>query len=279
MSEHHWKDKTAVVCGATSGLGREIATLLAEVGVAKLIIVARKEGLLQDCRKSLSVKYPNLECAAFSADVCSREQVQALMGQITETFGVPDLVVQAVGASDRGTITELEQEHLRSLLDVNVISSLNVIQVFRPALRQSRGNFVLIGSLASLFAPRYLGGYAIAKHALAALAQQSRLELAEDGIKLLLACPGPIDRDDAGSRYAQHRSSGELTSELPSAALQPGGGAKVGRLDPRALARDILAAAAAGKAVIIRPRKARLLLIVAACFPRLADILLRKKTS
>lgn len=284
MSEHHWKEKTAVVCGATSGLGREIAMLLADVGVAKLIILARNEGQLQAFKSSLSIRCPEVEVAAFSVDVCSREQVQALVEQVTETLGVPQLVVQAVGASDRGTIAELGPEHLRSLIDVNVMSSLNVIQAFRPALQQSHGHIVLIGSLASLFAPRFLGGYAIAKHALAALAQQSRLELAEDGIKLLLACPGPIARDDAGSRYTHHPSSGEssrgISGEgLPAEALQPGGGAKVGRLDPRALARDILAAAAAGKTVIIRPRKARLLLIVAAFFPRLADRLLRKKTS
>jgi short-subunit dehydrogenase len=185
-----------------------------------------------------------------------------------------DLLVQTVGKSQRGRLLDLKSTDLQEMLDANLVSSLNAIQCFTPYLSQPGGRLVLIGSLASRFAPRFLGAYALSKHALAALAQQSRLELADLGIHVLLACPGPVARPDAGARY-------ELpdTSQIPVSASLPGGGARLAGLDPHHLVTDILLAAARKKTEIIRPRRARLLQIVAAIAPALGDRLLRNNSS
>jgi uncharacterized protein len=124
-----------------------------------------------------------------------------------------------------------------------------------------------------------LGGYAIAKHGLAALAQQARLELAEEGIHVLLACPGPIAREDSGTRYDHlARDPHSPNQDLPEAMRQPGGGAKVRGLEPQQLVRDILQAAAHKQPRIIRPRKAQWLHWVSALSGSLGDRLLRKNS-
>lgn len=269
-----WKQRTAVVCGASSGLGRAMAVELANGGVGKLALLARDAQKLEAFRNTLLATAPNSQLIAVPCDVLDRQQLVQSVQQIQGEFGGVDLVLNAVGQSDRGTIMDLQLDNLQRLWEMNLASSLNVLQCFRPALQPDRSTLVLIGSLASLFAPRFLGGYAIAKHALAALAQQARLELAVEGIHVMLACPGPIRRSDAGERYSsvQHR-------DLPAEAMQPGGGARVKGLDAQRLAGEILYAAARRKPTIIRPRRARILLAAAAISPRLGDYLLKKNSS
>lgn len=277
MSPSRWKDKNAVVLGATSGLGRQLAVQLALGGVRKLVVVARGREALDSLTDSLREAgknrvAPTIEIHSLSIDVCQKDALQQGIADI-EVGGI-DLVINAVGKSDRGTIDQLAEEQLSELHRLNVGSSLNAIQCFEGSLAASKGVLVLIGSLASLFAPRYLGGYAIAKHGVAALAQQARLEMADLGVHVMLACPGPIVRPDAGTRYQE---SGD--SATPSEALQPGGGAKLKGLDSTKLALDILRYASARKRILVRPRSARLLQILGAVSPWLGDTILRKKTS
>ena len=271
--------KTAVVCGASEGLGREIATHLAQLRLQHLVLIARTKSQLEELAKKLaqSVGQTGLQVHIYPTDLCQPVDVQATSQTIQKNLGRVHFLVQAVGQSDRGKLSQLSIERNQHLFDLNVQSSLNVIHSFEDLLsahpKESASSLVLIGSLASLFAPRYLGGYAIAKHALAGLAQQARLELAEKGISVTLACPGPIARDDAGRRYEAR------DSELPKSALQPGGGAKTKGLDACMLAQDIVQSACKRKSRIIRPRSAAILHLLYAFSPSLGDFILRKKTS
>lgn len=222
---------------------------------------------------SLRASYPGASIVPLSADMSQVEQVQELSARIGE-IGSVDLLIQAVGQSDRGLLADLTKERMLELLDANLFTSLNAVNELAGVMN-SPSTMVLIGSLASHFAPRFLGGYAIAKHALVALAQQSRLELADRGIHIMLASPGPIQRSDAGSRYEHH----ETSSNLPESALQPGGGANLKGLAVQPLADAILAAAARRKVLAVYPLKANLLRWISAIAPGIGDRLLRKNSS
>ena len=272
MHNNFWQSKTAVVCGASAGLGHALAEQLLQVRVGRLVVLARGPAVLEASQRWAD-EFTETEVTGLTTDVCDIKQLNESAKSIQTRMGEVDLIINAVGRSDRGTLTELNPERLQDLFDVNVVSSLNVLQHLGPLLRRPNGKLVLIGSLASLFAPRFLGGYAIAKHALAGLAQQARLELAEQGIDVTLVCPGPIARVDAGQRYA------DTNEGLPAAALQPGGGAQIKGLDGPVLARQILRAAAKGQPILVRPRSARLLWTVSSLSPALGDWILRKKTS
>lgn len=269
-----WSGKSAIVCGASSGLGLVLTRELASQGARRLLLVARTAPRLEAITSQLHDEFPRTEFTCHQTDMCSAEAVSALSEQLREEGqGEVRLLIQAVGQSWRGNLEALSPGDLQNLLAINVASSLNAVNLLTDRL-SNPGNLVLIGSLASKFAPRYIGGYAIAKHALAALAQTARLELASKGIHVTFACPGPIAREDAGERYQSAASE-----SLPAEALAPGGGAKLKGLDPARLARDILKAAAQHKPEIIRPRKARLLAILSAISPSLGDRILRNKTT
>ena len=254
VAQSAWTNKTALVCGASAGLGLQLATSLANQG-AKVVMIGRDLTRLTEARLQIvqqipgtqftSVQFPSDQVASaqlivISGDMRDAESTARVAEQIREQGLQLDLVINAVGESDRGSIEKLSCERMLDLVRTNVGSGLHAIQFFSPLLKPTRGVLVLIGSLSSHFAPRYLGGYSIAKHGLAALAQQARLELAEAGVHVTLVNPGPIARADAGSRYSHSPEA----ADLPAAALKSGGGAKVKGLDPVKLAEAILSAAA-----------------------------------
>ncbi len=284
-----WTNKTAVVCGASAGLGLQLATSLVNQG-AKVVMIGRELTRLNEARSKILQHIANAQVSGaqvpgrqvpgdqlivISGDMCDAESTACVAEQIREQVQQLDLVINAVGESDRGSIEKLSCERMLELVRTNVGSGLNVIQCFSPLLKPTRGVLVLIGSLSSHFAPRYLGGYSIAKHGLAALAQQSRLELAEAGVHVTLVSPGPIAREDAGTRYNRSPEA----ADLPPSALKSGGGAKVKGLDPVKLAEAILIAAAKRRRTVILPGKARLLLLASALSSRLGEYLLRRFTS
>ena len=269
-----WTGKTALICGGSQGLGLELARQLCRERVARLILVARDSEKLQLAVQELKDREAGaggVELQTFAVDATNSLAMQELSTGLHASPPI-DLLIQAVGMSDRGTLQDLEPEHLRRLFEINVISSLHTVRWLSPSM-QRPGTIILVGSLASHFAPRYLGGYAIAKHALAGLAQQARLELQPRQIHVMLASPGPIARSDAGKRYQ------EAAGGVPAEALGPGGGAKVKGLDPQRLAADILRAAERQKRTAIFPRQARLLLVLSAISPWLGDLILRRKTA
>ena len=273
MSIALWQAKNALICGASAGLGRQFALSLAAQKVEKLGILARQADALDNLRQEIEKSHPEVQVFVFHADLTDAERMTSLSEEVAQSLGELDLVVNAVGKSDRGTLADLSSAELEMLVQVNVCSALHAAQTFAEHLRKRNGTLVLIGSLASLFAPRFLGGYAIAKHGVAALAQQARLELEPEGVHVLLACPGPIQREDAGSRYTSEKSS------TPPEALKPGGGVKLAGLAPEPLVSDILIAAAKKKKTVVRPRRARLLHILTALWPSLAERILKSRTS
>jgi short-subunit dehydrogenase len=176
----------------------------------------------------------------------------------------------------RGTALATSPDDFRALWETNFLSAVRCVQAFAGPLIESRGHVVLIGSLASKVAAGYLGAYPASKHPLAALAQQLRLENEQRGLHTLLVCPGPIARDDAetgANRYSVQ------APEVPAAAHQPGGGAKVRVIDPGLLAAKILRACEQRRAELIVPWTARLLFAAAQISPRFGDWMLRRMTS
>ncbi len=275
MSVSPWSRKTAVVCGASAGLGRDFARELARQKVSRLALISRSVENLDTVRGELLAADDELQILCLPADLRVQSEVQQAAQHIHRDFGSVDVLVQAVGQSDRGRVTDVTDSRLHDLIEANVLTSLHALQSFEAVMSRPGGSIVLVGSLASKFAPRYLGGYAIAKHGLAALAQQARLELAEQGLHVMLACPGPIARADAPSRYDQIA----VQRDLPAAVRLPGGGAKIKGLDASQFVRDALRAAASNKPQLIRPLKAQWLLWLSAISCRLGDHLLRKNSA
>lgn len=267
--------RSAIVSGGSSGVGLVVARTLLRKGYAVTILGRDAERLADAVREILldtDIDPAWLQICA--ADATSASDVQLAVEAHLNQFGRINVLVNAVGRSDRGRIDTLDPDLLRELFSANVITALLCSQACLPRLRQTGGVIVNIGSLASRVAPRYLGGYVIAKHALAGMTRQMRLECEAEGVHVGLVCPGPIANSRLLDRY-----NVETNANLPASAAQPGGGAKLKLLSPEAVADAVLRCIEQREIEIIMPRKTRLLMAIDAVSPRLADWILSKKSA
>lgn len=270
MKSNYWQDKICVVTGASAGLGATIARVLSARS-ATVILVARRTQPLEQLADNL--RGLGGQVLTVAADVTKQQDVDNLVQQTIQTYGHIDLLCNCAGLSSRGSIHETSAEDFQQLLDLNFLAAVRTTQAFAPKLIERQGHVVQIGSLASKVAARYMGAYPASKFALAAYAQQLRMELGPVGLHTLLVCPGPIKRADSESRYSA------VAEGLPAEAQKPGAGAKLKGIDAEWLAEQILAACEKRQPELVVPWKVRILLALAQLSPRLGDWLLRRATS
>ena len=262
----------ALITGGSSGLGYSIAKACLRRGMRVTLVSRDAERLIEASEKLTKLAAKDGRQAvvdtlptdlAFSGE-------PARVVQEANQLAPLDLVCHAAGASSRGRVVETSRKDFERLMAINFLAAVEIVGAIGEQLAERKGGLVLIGSLASRVAPKHLGPYPSSKHALAAFAQQLRLELGPAGLRTLLVCPGPLRRDDAGQRYNRQAAS------LPKSARDPGGGAKLNAIDPDWLAERTLTALAQGKKELIEPRKARLLFALAQLSPSLGDWLLAR---
>jgi short-subunit dehydrogenase len=256
--------RVALVTGGSAGLGLVVSRTLRSRGY-QVVIVGRDQTRLDQARDQLGDDVIARRC-----DVTSESDIAELLSNLTRL----DVLVNCVGISDRGLIEDLQSDRLQELLDQNVLTALQCSQAALPMLKDSQGVIVNIGSLASKVGARYIGGYTIAKHALAGLTQQLRLELKPAGVHVGLVSPGPIQRDDAGQRYSE-----VVDDKLPANASAPGGGAKVKGIPPQRVADAVMRCIDKRVPDIVLPGYMRLVISIGHAFPRFGDWLLIKGTS
>ena len=261
---NYWKNKNVVVTGGSSGLGQHIATEFDRQG-ANVTLVGRDNEKLEQAAVSLK------NADSFSCDVTNDDHVDRLFEHIRKS--PLHAFVNVVGKSDRKPIIDTTVQDFQRLIEMNFYTVVRCSRQAIPLLSKCNGHLVSIGSLASKSVSRFLGAYPASKFPLAAYHQQLRLEFDAQQFHSLLVCPGPIARTDSGHRYD------EIASDLPPEARKPGGGVKVGAIDPAWLSRKILQACEKRQPELIVPAKARLLFAISQISPKWGDWILRKKTS
>lgn len=264
----YWNNKVVVVTGASAGFGLVLAKTFAQQG-SHVVLAARNPENVDRARSAVE-QAGGPEAIGVPTDVTRDEEVRYLADQTMQRHGRVDALVNCAGRSSRGALAETSVDEFRQLLELNFLALARCTQTFLPHLLPNQGHVINVGSLAAKSASRFLGAYPASKFPVAAYSQQLRLELGKQGLHVLLVCPGPIRRDDAGSRYAAH--------DVPDEAKQPGGGVKLKGIDPQWLATRVLDAGAKRKPELIVPMKARLLFAIAQLSPALGDWILAKMT-
>ncbi|MCU0958789.1 MAG: SDR family NAD(P)-dependent oxidoreductase [Pirellulaceae bacterium] len=265
----YWQNKVVLVTGGAAGLGGRLATHFARVG-ARLVLADRDAAALDQARTALR-EGPTVVHTVVT-DVTQSASVAQLFQRVDDEFGQLDALVNCAGRSGRGAVVDTPVETFQAFLDLNFLGTVRCTQAAMGRLLASRGHVINIGSLAAKMAARYLGAYPASKFAVAAFSHQLRLELGPRGLHVLLVCPGPIARPDAGRRYAAE------SAQLPEAARQPGGGVRLRGLDPDDLCRRILRAAERRVPELVVPRSARLLAALLQLWPTLGDRIIGRMT-
>jgi len=203
--------RTVVVTGASTGIGRATVVELVSAGY-RVFATVRREADAESLRQQL----PELVTPVIM-DLLDEDSVRAA-GEMINSAGPLFGLVNNAGAALPGPLETIPIEVFRRQIEINLTAQLLVTQVMLPALHRSAeqigdARIIMIGSIGGRLSGPILGGYGAAKHGLVGLSSSLRAELAPFNIKVLLIEPGAIatpiwDRGRAAGDELQSRDSG-----------------------------------------------------------------------
>lgn len=183
-----WRDKVAVVTGASRGLGAALALGGARRG-ARVALLARDRTALESVAER--IRTAGGAALVCPVDLTDWDAVDAAFERIATEWGRVDLLFNAAGAKRVGSIERLTRADAQALLDVNYLGALACCQAAIPIMRRVGGGHLFnISSVLGKRATPTRGAYAASKAALNALTDALRVELATSGIRVTLVCPG-----------------------------------------------------------------------------------------
>jgi NADP-dependent 3-hydroxy acid dehydrogenase YdfG len=178
--------RTAVVTGASSGIGAASARALAGDGF-HVVCAARREDRIKQLAEEIGGR-------AVVCDVTDAASVQQLAASLDS---VDVLLNNAGGAFDQATVEEADVEQWARMFDVNALGTVRVTQALLPALRADGGGLVInLGSTAGRVPYEGGGGYTTAKHAVRVITQTLRLELVAEPLRFTEIAPGMVKTEE-----------------------------------------------------------------------------------
>lgn len=190
------KGKTAVITGASKGIGRAIACHLAEAGTS-LVVVARSEDLLISLQQELESTH-SVSVHPVVADVSTEAGARALYQAATQKFSHIDILINNVGVGKYGSITNLSVKDYDWMMNSNMRSSFLCTHAFLPdMLKRTQGWIIFIGSVAGLRGLPNEAVYCASKFAQTGFAQALDYEVRKQGIKVSVIAPGGVNTEFA----------------------------------------------------------------------------------
>ena len=180
-------EQTALVTGASSGIGRAIALTLARQGI-QVCLTARRRAALEAVADE--IRAIGGRAIVKSADLTHEDDLQELARSLERELGRLDILVLCGGAIAHGTFEHASLADLDVQYQANLRSSYALIQLFLATLRRNRGQVVLINSSAGMKASAGASQHGAMQHALRAIADSLREEVNRDGIRVLSVYPG-----------------------------------------------------------------------------------------
>ena len=190
-----FRDKTAVITGGATGLGRGLAQALADQGANVVLASTSHERLDQAVAE---IRESGGRALAVQCDVSDRQAVRTLATRAIDEFGQVDLLCANAGVTTAGAFLTHRDEDWDWVIDVVLRGVTNCIQVFYPLMVEARkGQILLTGSQAGLVPDWVLGHgpYTAAKAAVMALGAALRPEAAEHGVGVTTVIPASIESD------------------------------------------------------------------------------------
>jgi len=185
-------DKTALVTGSTSGLGREIAEKLAAAGCRIALNGFGEAAEIEALKERLKSTY-GVEVFYHGADLTVPAQIVELAAQVAKQLGPIDILVNNAGMQFVSPLETFPDEKWDRLIALNLSAAFHTTKAVLPAMRARKwGRIINISSAHGLVASPFKSAYVASKHGLIGLTKVTALETARDGITCNALCPGFI---------------------------------------------------------------------------------------
>ncbi|MDN6276531.1 SDR family NAD(P)-dependent oxidoreductase [Psychrobacter sp.] len=181
-----FKEKTVIVTGAGSGIGRATAIRFAEEG-ARVVLVGRTAETLEETAKEFPQDRTWIHTdnsLAITCDISVKSQVQAMIEQAIEKFENIDILVNNAGKAMQGKITDLSAEDWTSAIDVNLNGTFYVSQAVMPHLIATKGSIINVSSLSGMGGDWNMAAYNAAKAGVTNLTRTLALDHGPDGVRV-----------------------------------------------------------------------------------------------
>lgn len=195
--------KTAIVTGASSGIGRAIAKKLASEGI-NVALVARREDKLTALAEAIN-EGTGGKALAVPVDVSHRIEVESMVRKVEEHFGAIDVYVNNAGLMLNALVTDGQVENWEHMIDVNIKGVLYGANAVIPSmLERKTGHIINIASVSGFEVTKRSTVYSATKFAVRAISMGLEKELARTGVRITNISPGMVDTDLA-RRHAVDR--------------------------------------------------------------------------
>jgi NAD(P)-dependent dehydrogenase (short-subunit alcohol dehydrogenase family) len=184
------RDKTVLVTGASSGIGKAAALRLARLG-CRVVLAARTEAALAEIAATVAAK--GGQAVAVPTDVTEPDQCHRAVETAIERFGGLDILICSAGLSLRGYFDGTNLATLEQVMRVNFFGTLYCTHFALPHIKARKGSLVAVSSLTGKRGIPSYGLYGASKAAVQGLYESLRLELAPDGVHVGVLAPAYVD--------------------------------------------------------------------------------------
>lgn len=183
--------KTALITGASGGLGLSFVNLFAKEGY-DLVLVARNGERLEEIKKEIEEKY-NVKAIVVAKDLCSPNGAQEVYDATKEAEIKIDVLVNNAGFGDFGEFYKSDINKQIRMVDLNCTALMHLCHLYLPdMIEQKRGNILNVDSIAAFQAGPLMSVYYATKAFVLSFSQALTRELKGTGVKVTALCPGPI---------------------------------------------------------------------------------------
>ena len=273
----NFKDKTAVITGAGSGMGRYLAILLAKDG-ADVVVCDVNEDTLNKTLEML--KQYNVSISSHVLDVAIKEDIEALPGKVIEQHGKVDLVFNNAGVATGGHFQDMDEKYWDWVMGVNFHGVVNSTRAFIPhMIDRPEAAIVNTSSIFGMVAVPGQSAYHATKFAVRGFTESLALEMADTNPNLQIHCvhPGHIGTNIAGTarmddqvakKVIEDGKKSIFTWKPPTSLEEMGHEFKQGGMHPSKAAKIILSGVKKNKRRIFIGLDARLLDLSQRLFPK-----------
>ena len=252
-----FEDKTVLITGASSGIGRESAVQFARRG-ANLALVARRKNLLDDVASEISACNERVQVESYRCDVSDKQQVSDMVGNALEKFGNIDILVNNAGFAISGAVSKVSIKEIELQMRTNYFGMIYCTKgLLSHMTGRGSGHIVNVASVAASFGLPGIAPYCASKFAMLGFSEGLKHELRGTGVGVTVVSPIMVRTE-----FFDHPCF-ENVPRNPAASL-----------DPKTVAGAVLQAAGSPRLEIIVPSPVRAAVWLKNTFPFLVNPIL-----